>query len=150
MILKKFSIILSIILIIFTSSRNVSFAATYVNNADIANEYIKSLEIIDNYMYVLMKSISTSNFNESQINKDIKFVETLINNLSLKTSKLSEDDNELILAMQVILNYYKLSIINTKKFVNNKDPNALINSISSFSLGYDSSSNLRTIIGKAR
>jgi hypothetical protein len=97
-----------------------------------------------------MKSISTSNFNEVQINKDVKFVETLINDLSSKTSKLSESDNDAILAMQVILNYYKISIINTKKFLNTKDPDSLINSITSFSLGYDSSPRLRTIIGKVR
>ncbi|MDK2562001.1 hypothetical protein QOZ84_00455 [Romboutsia sedimentorum] len=150
MIFKKISIIFSIILIIFANSSNVSFAATSVNIADVTNEYIKSLEIIDNYMHVLMKSISTANFNEAQINKDIKFVETLINDLNSKTSKLTESDNDVILAMQVILNYYKISIINTKNFLNTKDADSLISAISSFSLGYDSSSSLRTIIGKVR
>jgi hypothetical protein len=150
MIFKKLSIVFSIILIIFANSSNVSFAATSVNITDITNEYIESLEIIDNYMYVLMKSISTANFNEAQINKDIKFVETLINDLNFKTSKLTESDNDVILAMQVILNYYKISIINTKKFLNTKDADSLITAISSFSLGYDSSSSLRTIIGKVR
>ncbi len=150
MILKKLSIIFAIILIIFANSSNISFAATSVNKTDMTNEYIKSLEIIDNYMYVLMKSISTANFNETQINKDIKFVETLINDLSSKTSKLTESDNDVILAMQVILNYYKISIINAKRFLNTKDVDSLITAISSFSLGYDSSSSLRTIIGKVR
>jgi hypothetical protein len=150
MIFKKISIIFSIILIIFANSSNVSFAANSVNIEDVTNEYIKSLEIIDNYMHVLMKSISTANFNESQINKDIKFVETLINDLNSKTSKLTESDNDVILAMQVILNYYKISIINTKNFLNTKDADSLITAISSFSLGYDSSSSLRTIIGKVR
>ncbi len=150
MIFKKISIIFSIILIIFANSSNVSFAATSVNITDVTNEYIKSLEIIDNYMHVLMKSISTANFNEAQVNKDIKFVETLINDLNSKTSKLTESDNDVILAMQVILNYYKISIINTKNFLNTKDADSLITAISSFSLGYDSSSSLRTIIGKVR
>lgn len=150
MIFKKISIIFSIILIIFANSNNVSFAATSVNITDVTNEYIKSLEIIDNYMHILMKSISTANFNEAQINKDIKFVETLINDLNSKTSKLTESDNDVILAMQVILNYYKISIINTKNFLNTKDADSLITAISSFSLGYDSSSSLRTIIGKVR
>ena len=150
MIFKKISIIFSIILIIFANSSNVSFAANSVNIEDVTNEYIKSLEIIDNYMHVLMKSISTANFNEAQINKDIKFVETLINDLNSKTSKLTESDNDVILAMQVILNYYKISIINTKNFLNTKDADSLITAISSFSLGYDSSSSLRTIIGKVR
>lgn len=150
MIFKKISIILSIILIVFASSSNTSFGLKSSTKDPITNEYITSLEIIDNNMYILMKSISTSNFNESQINKDILFTETLIDDLTIKTSKLTEKDDNVILAMQIILNYYKIAIINVKNFVSTKDADALINAISSFSLGYDSSSSLRTIIGRVR
>lgn len=147
--LKKLSVIFSIILIIFASSINTSYAINTIAPPPINNEYIKSLEIIDNHMSILIKSIYIENFNKSQIDKDIKFIETLINDLTIRTSKLSEKDNEAILAMQIILDYYKISIINIKKFINSKDTDALMSATTSFSLGYNSSSVLRTIIGKA-
>lgn len=150
MILKKLRIILSIILIIFASSISVVSAFNTEAPPPVSNEYIKELEIIDNNMYLLIKSIATRNFDEDKIIKQIKFIETLINNLSLKTAKLSQEDNDVILAMQAILNYYKISNINIKDYLNNKDADELIDSITSFSLGYNSSSNLRKIIGEAR
>lgn len=150
MILKKLSIIFSIILIIFASSINVSSALSTVAPPPVSNEYIKNLEIIDNHMYLLIKSIVAGDFDKAQINKDIKFIETLINDLSLRTSKLPEKDNDVILAMQAILNYYKISILEIKNYISNKNPDALIDAITSFSISYNYSSSLREIIGEAR
>lgn len=150
MIFKKFSIIFSIILIIFSSSINVSSAISTVAPPPISNEYIKELESIDDRMYLLTKSIATKNFDESQINKDIKFAETLINSLSIKTSKLPEKDNIVILSMQNILNYYKISIIEMSNYLDNQNADDLIDAIVSFSLGYNSSASLRKTIGEVK
>lgn len=147
--LKKLSVVFSIILIIFTSSINTSYAIKTTSSNPTNNEYIKSLEIVDNYMSMLIKSVYVSNFNKNEISKDIKFIETLINNLTIKTSKLGEKDNDVILSMQIILDYYKISIINIKKFINTKDTDALMNATTSFSFGYNYSSVLRSIIKKA-
>ena len=108
------------------------------------------LEIIDNYMYLLVQSVATKNIDKSKTNKDITFIETLIDSLTNKTSKLSKEDNDVILSMQVILNYYKISIINIKVYIDKNDADRLIDSITSFSLGYNSSSTLRNTIGKAK
>jgi hypothetical protein len=146
---KRLITILTICLIVITNS-SVSFAISEVNPNPILNKYINSLETIDGHMNVLMKSIATPNANTAEINKDIKFIETLINDLTLETSKLAEKDNDVILAMQVILNYYKIAIINAKKFIATEDVSMLINAIMPFTLGYDSASSLRTIIGRVR
>lgn len=147
---KKLSIILSIALFVFTNSISTSFANNISAPPPINNEYIKDLEIIDNNMYLLIKSIVTGEFSKNEVNKDIKYIEALINDLTLKTSKLAQKDNDVILSMQSILNYYKISIINLKKYINNKDADALIDAITSFSLGYNSSSSLRKIIGQVK
>lgn len=156
--LKKLSIIFSIILIVFSSTINISFAINDLNLISIntldsdptANEYIKDLEVIDNYMYLLIKSIISEGFDKNQVNKDIKYIETLINDLTIKSSKLSEKDNNALLAMQSILNFYKMSLTDIKKYINSKNADDLIKAITSFSLGYNSSSSLRKIIGEAR
>jgi len=147
---KKLSIIFSIILIIFASSINVSSALSTVDPPPVSNEYIKKLEIIDNHMYLLVKSIVTGNFDKTQVNKEIKLIETLINSLSIQTSKLPEKDNDVILAMQVILNYYKISTLEIKNYISNKNPDTFIDAITSFSIGHNYSSNLRKFIGEAR
>ena len=101
-------------------------------------------------MYLLVKSVATKSIDPDKVNKDIRFIETLINNLTIHTSKLSKEDNDIILAMQSILNYYKISIINIRVYIEKNDSDRLIDSIASFSLGYNSSSTLRNIIGKAK
>ncbi|MDU6115210.1 MAG: hypothetical protein E6649_12355 [Paeniclostridium sordellii] len=149
MFIKKLSIVFSIILILFTININTIHAFNTVTPPPISNEYIEELEIIDNYMYLLVKSVATKNIDQSKANKDITFIETLIDSLTNKTSKLSKEDNDVILSMQVILNYYKISIINIKYYIDKNDADRLIDSITSFSLGYNSSSSLRSTIGKA-
>ena len=150
MFIKKLSIVFSIILILFTININTTYAFNSVTQPPISNEYIQELEIIDNYMYLLVKSVATKSIDPTKANKDIIFIETLIDSLSNKTSKLSQEDNDVILAMQAILNYYKISIINIKFYLEKNDADRLIDSITSFSLGYNSSSTLRNIIGKAK
>lgn len=150
MFIKKLSIVFSIILILFTININTIYAFNTVTQPPVSNEYIQELEIIDNYMYLLVKSIATKSINPTKANKDIIFIETLIDSLSNKTSKLSKEDNDVILSMQAILNYYKISIINIKFYLEKNDAYRLIDSITSFSLGYNYSSTLRAIIGKAK
>lgn len=150
MFIKKLSIVFSILLIIFTININTTYAFNSLAPQPIHNEYIKELEIIDNYMYLLVQSVATKNIDSTKANKDIRFIEALIDSLTNKTSKLSKEDNDVILAMQVILNYYKISIINIKVYIDKNDADRLIDSITSFSLGYNSSSTLRGIIGKAK
>ncbi|MFR3566406.1 MAG: hypothetical protein ACLTUR_00340 [Paraclostridium sordellii] len=147
---KKLSIVFSIVLILFTININTTYAFNSMAPQPIHNEYIKELEIIDNYMYLLVQSVATKNINPTKVNKDIKFIETLINSLNNKTSKLSKEDDDVILAMQAILNYYKISIINVKFYIDENDADRLIDSITSFSVAYNSSSTLRVIIGKAK
>ncbi|AUN14080.1 hypothetical protein [Paraclostridium sordellii] len=150
MFIKKLSIVFSIVLILFTININTTYAFNSLAPNPIQNEYIKELEIIDNYMYLLVQSVATKNIDPAKANKDIKFIETLIDSLTNKTSKLSKEDNDVILSMQVILNYYKISIINIKVYIDKNDADRLIDSITSFSLGYNSSSTLRNTIGKAK
>ncbi|CEO32995.1 hypothetical protein [Paraclostridium sordellii] len=150
MFIKKLSIVFSILLIIFTINVNTTYAFNSMAPQPIHNEYIKELEIIDNYMYLLVQSVATKNINPTKVNKDIRFIETLINSLNNKTSKLSKEDDDVILAMQAILNYYKISIINVKFYIDENDADRLIDSITSFSIAYNSSSTLRVIIGKAK
>ena len=52
MFIKKLSIVFSIILILFTININTIYAFNTVTPPQISNEYIKELEIIDNYMYL--------------------------------------------------------------------------------------------------
>ncbi|CEN87315.1 hypothetical protein [Paraclostridium sordellii] len=150
MFIKKLSIIFSIVLILFTININTTYAFNSLAPHPIQNEYIKELEIIDNYMYLLVQSVATKKIDPTKANKDITFIETLIDSLTNKTSMLSKKDNDVILSMQVILNYYKISIINIKVYIDKNDADRLIDSITSFSLGYNSSSTLRGIIGKAK
>ena len=150
MFIKKLSIVFSIVLILFAININTTYAFNSMAPQPIHNEYIKELEIIDNYMYLLVQSVATKNIDPTKANKDIRFIETLIDSLTDKTSKLSKEDNDIILSMQVILNYYKISIINIKVYIDKNDADRLIDSITSFSLGYNSSSTLRGIIGKAK
>lgn len=72
--LKKFSIIIFITLIIFTSNINFSHTLSITAPDSVSNQYIKDLEIIDNYMYLLTKSVIMGNYKEDEISKNIKFM----------------------------------------------------------------------------
>ena len=158
MLFKKISVVLFITLILFTSNMNFSYSLNPITtNSTInipVNPYIKELEIIDNHMYILIKSIVSVDLNKkhkkNEIINQIKFIETSINNLTLKTSHLSKKDADAILAMQSILNYYKISIIQLKSYLKDNDSDNLINSITSFSIGYNLSGSLRTVVNKIK
>lgn len=158
MLLKKFSIFIFITLILFTSNMNFSYSLNSIpTNSTInlpVNPYIKELEIIDNHMYILIKSIVrvdlNKNHKKNEVINQIKFIETSINDLTLKTSHLTKKDADAILAMQSILNYYKISIIQLKSYLKDNDSDNLINSITSFSIGYNLSGSLRSVISKVK
>ena len=158
MLLKKFSIFIFITLILFTNNMNFSYSINPIpTNSTInlpVNPYIKELEIIDNHMYILIKSIVRVDLNKkhkkNEVINHIKFIETSINDLTLKTSYLTKKDADAILAMQSILNYYKISIIQLKSYLKDNDSDNLINSITSFSIGYNLSGSLRSVISKVK
>ncbi|MBN8047415.1 hypothetical protein K1514_01120 [Paraclostridium bifermentans] len=158
MLLKKFSIFIFITLILFTINMNFSYSLNPIpTNSTInlpVNPYIKELEIIDNHMYILIKSIVRVDLNKkhkkNEVINQIKFIETSINDLTLKTSHLTKKDADAILAMQSILNYYKISIIQLKSYLKDNDSDNLINSITSFSIGYNLSGSLRSVISKVK
>ena len=158
MLLKKFSIFIFITLILFTINMNFSYSLNPIpTNSTInlpVNPYIKELEIIDNHMYILIKSIVRVDLNKkhkkNEVINQIKFIETSINDLTLKTSYLTKKDADAILAMQSILNYYKISIIQLKSYLKDNDSDNLINSITSFSIGYNLSGSLRSVISKVK
>ncbi|GKZ01736.1 MULTISPECIES: hypothetical protein [Paraclostridium] len=145
--LKKFSIIIFITLIIFTSNINFSHALNINSPDSVNNQYVKDLEIIDNYMYLLTKSVIMGNYKEDEISKNIKFMETLIDDLNTKVLKLSKEDTDAILAVQSILNFYKISLMKIQSYLETKDPDNLIDAINAFSLASSASKNLGKIIG---
>lgn len=147
--LKKLSIILSVILIIFTSSTNIS-SANNISAPSPVDIYVNDLELIDNSMYLLIKSIIKEDFDKDQVSKDVKYLESLIKTLDDKTAKLNQEDIEIALSIQAVLNYYKISIISIKKYIIDKNPDDLISSIISYSIGSNSSTNLRKFLVKAR
>ncbi|WP_195334835.1 hypothetical protein [Paraclostridium bifermentans] len=147
--LKKFSIIIFITLIIFTSNINFSHTLNITAPDSVSNQYIKDLEIIDNYMYLLTKSVIMGNYKEDEISKNIKFMETLIDDLNIKVSKLPKEDTDAILAVQSILNFYKISLMKIQSYLETKDPDNLIDAINVFSLASSASKNLGKIIGDA-
>ncbi|UOW69088.1 hypothetical protein [Paraclostridium bifermentans] len=147
--LKKFSIIIFITLIIFTSNINFSHALNINSSDSVNNQYVKDLEIIDNYMYLLTKSVIMGNYKEDEISKNIKFMETLIDDLNTKVLKLSKEDTDAILAVQSILNFYKISLMKIQSYLETKDPDNLIDAINAFSLASSDSKNLGKIIGDA-
>lgn len=146
---KKLNIMLVIALTLFTSNINFSHAFNVSAPVPISNQFIKDLELIDNRMYLLVKYIVAGNYKEDKVEKDIKFIETAINTLTANTAKLPQRDNDVILSMQSILNYYKVSLIRLKSYFETKNPDNLIDAITSFSTAYDSSNKLREIIGGA-
>ncbi|GAA0100224.1 hypothetical protein UT300012_09380 [Paraclostridium bifermentans] len=147
--LRKFTIIIFITLIIFTSNMNFSHALSITAPNSVSNQYIQDLEIIDNYMYLLTKAVIMGNYKEDEINKNIKFIETLINDLNIKVSKLSQEDTDAILSMQSILNLYKISLLKIQSYLETKDPDNLIDAINAFSLASNASKELGKIISDA-
>ncbi|GIM33756.1 hypothetical protein [Paraclostridium bifermentans] len=149
MLFKKLSIVLAITLILFTSNITFTHALIVTAPDSVSNQYIQDLERVDNDMYLLTKAVIMGNYKENEINKSIKFIETLINDLNIKVSKLPQEDTDSILAIQSILNFYKISLMKIQSYLETKDPDNLIDAINAFSLASSASKELERIIGGA-
>ncbi|WGX75112.1 hypothetical protein QJS64_13645 [Paraclostridium bifermentans] len=146
MYLKKLSVITAIILFVFISNVNISYAIK-VSPYDSSLNYIsKDLDFLDSNMYVLIKSISAEDFDINGARRQISFINSLIYDLTEKAYTLSKEQADVAAALQAILGFYKLSIIEANKYIDSKDSDDLISSINAFSMGYTSSINLRNII----
>ena len=146
---KKLSIVLAITLILFTSNITFTHAIIVTTPNSVSNQYIQDLERVDNDMYLLTKAVIMGDYKEDEIDKSIKFIETLIDDLNVKVSKLPKKDTDSILAIQSILNFYKISLMKIQSYLETKDPDNLMDAINIFSLASSSSNNLSEIIGEA-
>lgn len=147
--LKKFSVIIFLTLIIFTSNTSFPYALSISTQNLATNQYVQDLKTIDDSMYLLIKTVTSGDYKKDEINKNIKFIETLIKDLNLQASKLPEKDNSSALAVQSILNFYKLSLIKLQSYLETKDTDNLMDAITIFSLASSSLGNLSEIISEA-
>lgn len=151
MFFKKLSIILSITLLVF-SSRSITVSALYNSNPDsdlTINLIIKDLENIDNKMLLLLKSIPRQNLDKNDLKNSISHIYTLINDLNVKTSYLPKENKNVSMAINSILSIYQLSLASAEKYLNNSQPEDLLDSSSYFSTAYYSLSNIRNVIYQA-
>ncbi|TQO56382.1 hypothetical protein [Paraclostridium bifermentans] len=146
MYLKKLYILTTIILFVFISNINASYSIERYPYDSSLTSISKDLDFLDSNMYVLVKSISTENFDKSGARNQISFINSLIYDLTEQSYNLSSEDADVAAALQAILGFYKLSIIEANKYIDSKDSDDLISSINAFSMGYTSSINLRNII----
>lgn len=146
MYLKKLSILTTIILFVFIININASYSIERYPYDSSLTSISKDLDFLDSNMYVLVKSISTENFDKSGARNQISFINSLIYDLTEQSYNLSSEDADVAAALQAILGFYKLSIIEANKYIDSKDSDDLISSINAFSMGYTSSINLRNII----
>ena len=146
MYLKKLSILTIIILFVFISNINASYSIERYPYDSSLTSISKDLDFLDSNMYVLVKSISTENFDIDGGRRQISFINSLIYDLTEQSYNLSKDQADVAAALLAILGFYKLSIIEANKYIDSKDSDDLISSINAFSMGYTSSINLRNII----
>lgn len=146
---KKLSIVLAITLILFTSNITFTHAIIVTTPNSVSNQYIQDLERVDNDMYLLTKAVIMGDYKEDEIDRSIKFIETLIDDLNVKVSKLPKKDTDSILAIQSILNFYKISLMKIQSYLETKDPDNLIDAINAFSLASSASKELERIISDA-
>ena len=150
MYLKKLSIIFSLSVIIAIGSINVTYAFESVSSPKIDNDVIKSIDYLNNNMYILIKSILLDNFDSNQIKNEITFLSSLISDLNKKSNELPKDLNCIIATIKAITSFYNLSIIKAGDYIRSTDPNDLIESIHAFSIGYNTSLGFKEIYLKAR
>lgn len=149
MYLKKLSILTTIILFVFISNINASYSIEgYPSNSSLTS-ISKDLDFLDSNMYVLVKSISTENFDTNEAKIQIIFINSLIYDLTEKAYDLPKDQSDVFAALQAILVFYKLSVIEADRYLYSKNSDDLINAINAFSMGYTSSFNLRNIVFRA-
>lgn len=146
MYLKKLYILTTIILFVFISNINASYSIERYPYDSSLTSISKDLDFLDSNMYVLVKSISTENFDTSGARNQISFINSLIYDLTEQAYNLSSEDADVAAALQAILGFYKLSIIEANKYIDSKDSDDLISSINAFSMGYTASINLKNII----
>ncbi|UOW66878.1 hypothetical protein [Paraclostridium bifermentans] len=151
MFFRKLSIILSITLLLFSSS-SITASALYSSNPDsdlTVELIIKDLENIDNKMLLLLKSIPRQNLDKNDLKNSISHIYTLIDELNVKTSYLPKENKNVVMAINSILSIYQLSLVSAEKYLNNSQPEDLLDSSSYFSTAYYSLSNIRNVIYQA-
>lgn len=146
MYLKKLYILTTIILFVFISNVNISYSIERYPYDSSLTSISKDLDFLDSNMYVLVKSISTENFDIDGVRRQISFINSLIYDLTEQSYNLSSEHADVDAALQAILGFYKLSIIEANKYIDSKDSDDLISSINAFSMGYTASINLKNII----
>lgn len=146
---KKLSIIFLMAILIFTSSVNISSAIEISSPTKQGNEYINDLNMIDNNMYMVIKLISKDNLDKDDAIKQINYADSLIKGLHSKISKLSSKEDDVILSIRAVLSFYKLSLLKAEDYIQTRNTEDLIDSISTFSIGYNASTSLRKIINEA-
>ncbi|WGX75113.1 hypothetical protein QJS64_13650 [Paraclostridium bifermentans] len=113
----------------------------------------KNLSII----FVIVILIFTSSVNigsaietYNDTTKQIIYTDSLIKGLYSKLSKFPSKEDDVVLAIKAILSFYKLSLLKAGDYMQARNTEDLINSISSYSVGYNASSSLSKIINEVR
>lgn len=146
MLFKKLSIILSITLLIFSSNINLVSALNAENSTSVYQEIVRDLEIIDNEMSLLVNDISNKKPNKNDLQNQIKHIDVLINDLNKKVSRLPKESKNVSVSVSTILGFYQLTLISSESYLRTSYSEELVDSISYFSTGYYSLTNLRDII----
>ncbi len=149
MCFKKLSIILSITLLIFSSNISFISALNAENPTSVYQEIVRDLGIIDNEMSLLINAISNKNPNKNNLQNQIKHIDVLINDLNKKVSRLPKENKNVSVSVSTILGFYQLTLISSESYLRTSYSEELVDSISYFSTGYYSLTNLRNIIYEA-
>lgn len=148
--LKKTKIIILMTLTILTCNLNFVSAFEYFPPKSISQDLIKDLDLIDNNMYILINTILKDQINEDSAKQQIRILDSLIKNLNSKSSTISTKDDTTLLAIKAILSFYKVSLIKSEDFLKTENQDDLVNAVSAFSVGYNSSTTLRKIISDSK
>lgn len=149
MYFKKLSILFFMTVLIFSSSINTASAISSPPYDPYVKSIGRDLDFLDGNMYILIKSISSENFDTNEARRQISFIGSLIYDLSKKGLNLPKEQYDVASALQAILGFYKLSIIEADRYLYSKNSDDLINAINAFSMGYTASINLRNIVFRA-
>jgi len=149
MFFRKLSIILSVTLLIFSININLVSALNDENPTSVYQEIVRDIGIVDNEMSLLIKSISSKNPNKDDLQNQIKHIDTLIDDLNKKSSQLPKEHKNVSVSVSTILGLYQLALIGSESYLRTSYSEELVDSISYFSTGYYSLTNLRNIIYEA-
>ncbi|WP_148550680.1 hypothetical protein [Paraclostridium bifermentans] len=149
MFFRKLSIILSVTLLIFSININLVSALNDENPTSVYQEIVRDIGIVDNEMSLLIKSISSKNPNKDDLQNQIKHIDTLIDDLNKKSSQLPKEHKNVSVSVSTILGLYQLALIGSESYLRTSYSEELVDSISYFSTGYYSLTNLRNIIYQA-